>query len=144
MEDLHVGPEVFAVVDIERAGVFLTLDRNGVPAIYRGFVRPEDEARAIGGGGEANDDDEDAEKPLRERLLIELTAHRFLALRDAVGRNPRVALTLLLYKLVQDVFRTNQRGGCLDASVREVYVDAQPVGLNDCLAAKAFDERHSG
>ena len=32
----------------------------------------------------------------------ELTAHRTLALREAIGRSPDVALTLLLLKLVTD------------------------------------------
>lgn len=35
-------------------------------------------------------------KPVPERLVIELTAHRTLALREAIGRSPDVALTLLL------------------------------------------------
>ncbi|MBE7184325.1 MAG: hypothetical protein INR68_07965 [Methylobacterium mesophilicum] len=43
-------------------------------------------------------------KPLPERLMQELTAHRTLALRDAVATNPRVALTALLHKLVTDLF----------------------------------------
>lgn len=59
-----------------------------------------------------------------------------MALRDAVGRNPYLALTPLPHKMVQDVFRTSQRGGCLDASVRDVYFGAHAVGLNDCPAAK--------
>jgi ParB family chromosome partitioning protein len=32
---------------------------------------------------------------------MELTAHRTLALREAIGRSPDVALTLLLLKLVK-------------------------------------------
>ena len=43
------------------------------------------------------DDEEDVIKPLPERLVTELTAHRTLALRDAVGSNPQVALTALLH-----------------------------------------------
>ena len=177
MEAIHVRPEVFDQGEIGRAGVFLTLDRDGAAVVYRGFVRPADEApvsvegeettrvdvqgetdhqvnqsfsnRGAGTesaaqlGNEPEGDDEDGLKPLSERLLIELTAHRSVALRDAVGRSPRVALTLLLHKLVQDVFRTGQRGGCLEASVREVYFGSQAMGLNDSPSAKAVDERHA-
>ncbi len=39
-------------------------------------------------------------KPLLDRLEMELTAHRTLALRDAVANNPHVAITALLHKLV--------------------------------------------
>ena len=58
-------------------------------------------------GGEAaepEEDEDDAIKPLPDRLVIELTAHRTLALRDAVANNPHVAMTALLHKLVVDTF----------------------------------------
>jgi ParB family transcriptional regulator, chromosome partitioning protein len=66
-------------------------------------------ATVINMGGEArpteDDEDEgDAIKPLPERLVVELTAHRTLALRDAVANNPRIAMTALLHKLVIDCF----------------------------------------
>ena len=53
---------------------------------------------------EDEEDEGDAIKPLPERLVIELTAHRTLALRDAVANNPRIAMTALLHKLVIDCF----------------------------------------
>ena len=43
-------------------------------------------------------------KPLPDRLVTELTAHRTLALRDAVANSPQVALTALLHKLCLDTF----------------------------------------
>ena len=51
---------------------------------------------------EDEEDEGDAIKPLPERLVIELTAHRTLALRDAVANNPRIAMTALLHKLAID------------------------------------------
>jgi hypothetical protein len=46
-----------------------------------------------------------------------LTAHRTLALRDAVADNPHVALTAPLHKLVVDAFqRASSAGGCLEVS----------------------------
>ncbi|WP_425101000.1 ParB/RepB/Spo0J family partition protein [Tropicibacter sp. S64] len=92
----------------------------------------------------ADDEDEGALKPLPERLLMELTAHRTLALREAVGRSPDVALTLLLIKLVGDTFRTsNSAGSCLEASVRHVYMSAQASDLKDSVVAKLVDDRHA-
>ena len=90
------------------------------------------------------DDDDGALKPLPERLVMELTAHRTLALREALGRSPDVALTLLLLKLVTDTFRTSSSTGtCLEVSVRPVYMAAQAPDLNDSAVAKAVDDRHA-
>jgi ParB family chromosome partitioning protein len=90
------------------------------------------------------DEDDSALKPLPERLVMELTAHRTLALREALGRSPDVALTLLLVKLVTDTFRTSSStGSCLEASVRPVYMAAQAPDLKDSSVAKAVDDRHA-
>ena len=91
-----------------------------------------------------DDEDDGALKPLPERLVMELTAHRTLALREAVGRSPDVALTLLLLKLVNDTFRTSSSAGsCLDASVRHVYMSAQASDLKESVVAKLVDDRHA-
>ena len=185
MEALEQRPLIFDPAEVVRAGVFMTLDRDGRLAVYRGYVRPEDEPReetavqdagdgesvgqgddaggsgwqpsatALGGtvitsggqptGADPSEDDEDgALKPLPERLVMELTAHRTLALREAIGRSPDVALTLLLLKLVTDTFRTSSAtGSCLEASVRHVYMSAQAPDLKDSVVAKLVDERHA-
>jgi len=182
MEAIEQRPLIFDPAEAVRAGVFVTLDRDGSLAIYRGYVRPEDESReetavqdvdamgqgtdalgsgwqssatSMGGtvitsggqpiGADLSEDEEDgALKPLPERLVMELTAHRTLALREAIGRSPDVALTLLLLKLVTDTFRTSSASGsCLEASVRHVYMSAQASDLKDSVVAKLVDERHA-
>ena len=187
MEALEQRPLIYDPAEVGLAGVFVTLDRDGSLAIYRGYVRPEDEPREesavqnvdgegamgqggdIGGsgwtppagsaggavitsggqliGGDASEDEDEyggALKPLPERLVMELTAHRTLALREAIGRSPDVALTLLLLKLVTDTFRTSSAtGSCLEASVRHVYMSAQAPDLKDSVVAKLVDERHA-
>jgi ParB family chromosome partitioning protein len=185
MEALEQRPLIYDPAEVGRAGVFVTLDRDGTLAVYRGYVRPEDEQReeapvqdgdganAMGQGGDigasgwqssgasvggtvitsggqpigtdSSEDEEDgALKPLPERLVMELTAHRTLALREAIGRSPDVALTLLLLKLVTDTFRTSSASGsCLEASVRHVYMSAQAPDLKDSVVAKLVDERHA-
>jgi len=86
----------------------------------------------------------DVSLDLPERLIMELTALRTLALREAVGRSPDVALTLLLLKLVNDIFRTsNSAGNCLEAWVRHVYMSAQASDLKDSVVANLIDERHA-
>ena len=185
MEALEQRTLIYDEAEIARAGVFVTLDRDGSLAVYRGYVRPEDEPReessvqdgdgaavmgqggnvdgsgwqhsrtSVGGtvittggqpiGADLPDEEEDgALKPLPERLVMELTAHRTLALREAIGRSPEVALTLLLLKLVTDTFRTSSASGsCLEASVRHVYMSAQAPDLKDSIVAKLVDERHA-
>jgi len=97
----------------------------------------------VGGASEPEPADEDeGVKPLPERLLTELTAHRTLALRDAVASSPHVAMTALLHKLVSDTFqRVSASGGCLEASVRHVFFPTQADDLKDSASAKAIDER---
>ncbi len=185
MQAFEARPLIFDPAEVARAGAFVTLDRDGSLAVYRGYVRPEDEPReksavqdvghadAMGQGADASgsawqptavsavgtiitsggqpigadltdDEDDGALKPLPERLVMELTAHRTLALREAIGRSPDVALTLLLLKLVTDIFRTSSSSGsCLDASVRHVYLTAQASDLKDSVVAKLVDERHA-
>jgi ParB family chromosome partitioning protein len=184
MEKIETRPLIFDAEEIGRAGTFVTLDRYGALAVYRGYVRPEDEPveeaavqdgtdpAAVGQGDEYDladghasaahggtvimsggqpigadlpeDEDDGALKPLPERLVMELTAHRTLALREAIGRSPDVALTLLLLKLVTDTFRTSSASGsCLEVSVRHVYMSAQAPDLKDSVVAKLVDERHA-
>lgn len=97
-------------------------------------------------GGQAaqpeEEPEEDGIKPLPDRLVAELTAHRTLALRDAVANNPHVAMTALLHKLVSDAFEHRSATGALEAHVRQVMFPAQSEDLNDCQSAKSVADRH--
>ena len=105
------------------------------PAVQRAVI-------TIGGASEPEPEEDDGLKPLPERLMMELTAHRTLALRDAVANDPHVALTALLHKLVTDTFvRTSTAGGCLEVSVRHVFFPAQAADLKDSPSARAVDDR---
>lgn len=76
-----------------------------------------------------------------DRLVMELTAHRTLALRDAVAGNPHVAMTALLHKLCLDAFQRETSSACLQVSVREVYLSAQATGLKESPSAKSIEDR---
>ncbi|REF66719.1 ParB/RepB/Spo0J family partition protein [Paracoccus versutus] len=91
---------------------------------------------------EEEDDETDAIKPLPERLVIELTAHRTLALCDALASNPRIAMTALLHKLVLDCFGPPVSGCALQARVHDVHLPVQSPELGDSPSAQAIDERH--
>ena len=75
--------------------------------------------------------------------MIELTAHRTLALRNAVAENQHVAITALLHSLVLDTFGQRSATGCVEAFVRHVHLPAQDADLKDSPAARAVDERHA-
>ncbi|MES2338744.1 MAG: ParB/RepB/Spo0J family partition protein [Pseudomonadota bacterium] len=147
--------------DRQRGGAFVSLGGDGRMRVERGFVRACDEARseeepngsadpavlpeASQDAGEENDDDGgEAAKPLPERLVAELTAHRTLALRNAVAQVPEVALTLLLHKLVRDAFCSGVGAGhCLDIAARPAYLSAQAAGLGDSPSALEIDARET-
>lgn len=160
-------PVRFEPDDIVRAGAFISIAHDGGLDIDRGYIRPEDEAARQTGeadgddgdgetspvvqravitiGGEpieSEEDEGDTIKPLPDRLLTELTAHRTLALRDAVANNPHVALTALLHKLVSDAFQHRSNSGALEASVRHVFFSVQDEALKDSPSARAVHERH--
>ncbi|MBN9362824.1 MULTISPECIES: ParB/RepB/Spo0J family partition protein [unclassified Devosia] len=130
------APEVVEGDGAEADGETGSDDADGEPAVRRTTI-------TIGAQPTDTEEDEgDGIKPLPERLVIELTAHRTLALRNAVGENPHVAITALLHRLVLDTFGQRSATGCIEASVRHVHLPVQDAGLKDSPAAKAVDARH--
>lgn len=166
-------PMFYEPADIARAGAFVCLDQDGRLSVDRGYVRPEDEApvsddptvdtssseqhpddegkistpRAVITVGEApsvgEEDEDDAIKPLPERLVTELTAYRTLALRDALANDPAMAFTAVLHNFVLATFyRFAQSSGCMEIAIRSPILPAQAPGLNDSASAKAIEARH--
>lgn len=172
LEALDNRPMHYDPAEIAIAGVFVTIDSDGSLIADRGYVRPEDEAPiapnddgnetgeaglsepllaqairpvVVTMGGQpvpAEDEEDDGIKPLPERLVTELTAHRTLALRDAVAQNPRIAMTALLHKLVSDAFHHRAMSGVLEAQVRHIFFPAQAEELGDSMSVKSVDERN--
>ena len=167
LEAFDHRPPVFPPDGIARAGVFISIGSDGSLIVDRGYVRPGDEEplepeTPTAEGGEPapedirqppaitvagipadpDEEEEDVLKPLPDRLVVELTAHRTLALQDAVANSPHAALTALLHKLVIDSFGYGGHTACLEASVREVYLPVQSTDLKDSSTARAIDERH--
>ncbi|GHG23435.1 ParB/RepB/Spo0J family partition protein [Paracoccus aerius] len=95
------------------------------------------------GTGEESAEETDTLKPLPESLVVELTAYRTLALRDALAAHPHVALTALLHRLVLDCFGSRGCGAALEAFVRTVYFPVQAPGLADSLPAQQIAARHA-
>jgi ParB family chromosome partitioning protein len=127
MEALQQG--AFDPADIARAGGFISVGSDGEPRIECGFIRPEDDdeapAKATKGArqpGEA--------APLSDKLVAELTAYRTLALRDALGDAPDLALTALVHALATATFyrysgavsciRVTPHSHCLESHAKDV------------------------
>ena len=165
LEAFNTRPLRFEPDEVARAGAFVSLRSDGTLSVERGYVRPEDE-EPVEPVASATDsampeatapqpvfttpwqppaeEEDEGIRPLPDRLLSELTAYRTLALRDAVARNPDVALTALLHRLVTDTFHHRNTRGCLQASIQHVYLPSHAEGLNDSPAAQSIAERHEG
>lgn len=128
--------EVVGGVDTPEEDVDPETGEVRAPTIQRATI-------TLGGqSAPVEEEEDDGIKPLPERLVIELTAHRTLALRDAVANHPRVAMTALLHKLVSDTFLHRPATGALEANVRQIHFPAQADDLKDSTSAKSVTDRH--
>jgi ParB family transcriptional regulator, chromosome partitioning protein len=99
--------------------------------------------RLVGGeNADAETEEEDAVRPLSDRLVTELTAHRTLALRDAVGNDFHTAFLAVLHVLVLNTFYRYSSDTCLEISGKSTSFSAQAPGLKDTASAKAIAERY--
>ncbi|MGR7993596.1 ParB/RepB/Spo0J family partition protein [Xanthobacter sp. ZOL 2024] len=165
MEDLDDRPLAFEPADVMRAGAFVSIAHDGRLRVERGYVRPEDEApiepevengETCEVGAPTNDGDPpacaDAEapepeedeglSPISDRLMTELTAHRTLGLRQALGEQPDVAFFAALHALTLRAFYHYGTDSCLELELKSVGFGAQAPGLNDSAAAEAIRARH--
>lgn len=157
--------------DIARGGVFVVLNHDGTARIERGFVRAEDEkpepdveakAEANGEGYsvtedgeiiedgdedrvpalETEEEDTDDGKPLSDLLIRDLTAHRTLGLRLALGEQPDMALIAVTHALAAQTFYRAAEAHCLDIRPSSTYLGGHADGIEDTAAGKALADRH--
>ena len=91
---------------------------------------------------DAPEEEEDGIRPLPERLVTELTAHRTLALRDALAGDPHVAFLAVLHALVLKAVYRFSSSSCLEIEAKSTGFATQAPGLNDTISAKAMTARH--
>ncbi|WP_291718754.1 ParB/RepB/Spo0J family partition protein [Magnetospirillum sp. 64-120] len=160
-------PVAFDPAEIARAGAFVSIAQDGTLRVERGYVRPEDElpvepepaavertmAADVEGmdsvSAEADDpkpeiEEEDGLTPISDRLMSELTAHRTLGLRQALGEHPDVAFLAALHALALKVFYHYGSDSCLELELKSVAFGNQAPGLNDSAVAEAIRTRHDG
>jgi ParB family transcriptional regulator, chromosome partitioning protein len=96
-----------------------------------------------GSGTDAPEEEDDAIRPLSDRLVTELTAHRTLGLRDALANEPRVAFQAVLHALCLGAFHRYAADSCLEITAKSAGFGAQAPGLADTPSAKAIEARHA-
>ena len=155
--DFDYSPEVKA-----RAGVMVMLGHDGLARFERGLVRPEDAIRDRAEGPDAadgfEDDDgarlEDAARdeapvegdegltPLSERLVLDLTAHRTMGLRDAVQADPDIALSIVVHALALQVFYAGYGDwSVLQLRLQTPGLDRAAPGVSDAPAGRQVSDR---
>ena len=173
IEYIDAKRHAYDVDDICRSGVFVVLDYDGGARIERGFIRPEDEKPEaedasdgetvidgvrVNGDGEViedgededgaslpdSEDEEDDGKPLSDILIRDLTAHRTLGLRLALGEQPDMALIAVTHALAAQTFYRAGDAHCLDIRPNSAHLASHADGIEDTAAAKALADRHAG
>lgn len=91
--------------------------------------------------GETAEDDDDVVRPLSDRLVVDLTATRTVALRNALGNNPVIAFIAVLHAFVLKTFYLYGSDSCLELTLQSARF-AQTPGLGDTVWAKEIDRRH--
>jgi ParB family chromosome partitioning protein len=74
--------------------------------------------------------------------VTELTAHRTLALRDAVANEPTVAFRAVLHALCLNAFYPYASNTCLEITAKHSGFSAQAPGLAATASAIAIEARH--
>ncbi len=87
-------------------------------------------------------EEDDGLKPLPERLMTELTAHRTLALREALGNDWDTAFLAVLHALCLRLFCRSAADTCLEIEAKSAGFGTQAPGLSDTASARAIDVRH--
>jgi ParB family chromosome partitioning protein len=144
----YVRPEdelPVAEPDIESETVLDTSGAIDVPAAAM-FMRAAAGCTTVQQAPEpaAEPEEDDGIKPLPDRLMTELTTHRTLALRQAIGEQPKVAFLAAVHALCLKVFYPYAQNTCLELDLKQIAFGAQAPGLSETEPAKAIGARHQG
>ena len=141
---------------VARAGAFVCIGPDGTAEIARGFVRPEDvpieepreadpaetSVAANDGEGEAPAREEDEPSRLPGALIADLSAHRTMALRDALANRPDIALAAITHALALDCFYLGaQAHTCLRINVHRTHLETSAQGIGDSSVARTIEAR---
>ncbi|MCE6076352.1 chromosome partitioning protein ParB [Agrobacterium vitis] len=95
-----------------------------------------------------NADDEepegDAGQPISDILTRDLTAHRTLGLRLALGEQPEIALIAVTHALAAQIFYRDVNAHALEIRPTSIQLGGHADGIEDMAAAKMLADRHAG
>ncbi|AOZ05941.1 H-NS family nucleoid-associated regulatory protein [Cupriavidus malaysiensis] len=164
IEEVEARREIFTDRQKAKAGVIVRIDMTGELSIHRGLIRPEQNKKKAksttaaepsdadpGDAGRATtaapgEGEPEALRPLSERLVTQLTAHRTSALQALVADNPCVALAELLYALVPPLFDAVDDLARYDSVAKVSLTNIRTCGqgmapdLEGCAAWTRMDE----
>ncbi len=95
---------------------------------------------------ELDAEDEEGEedgKPLSDLLIRDLTAHRTLGLRVALGEQPDIALIAVAHALAAQTFYRGAEAHVLEIRPNSPHLASHADGIEDTPAAKALADRHA-
>ena len=130
------------VGELALAGAIITLGHDGAAKIERGLVKVEDVKRlkALRRGSAQQPAEgrlSPQTAPLPANLMDELLAHKTLALRAELAKQPDLALRLLVFTLAADAI-SGWRPSCLGVRVEQVDV-SRCISRCESPAASAFE-----
>jgi ParB family chromosome partitioning protein len=133
----------FDPADVARAGGFVSVGSEGEPRIELGFIRPEDDDSGPKSTVSKPAKQPGETAPLSEKLIAELTAHRTLALRDALGDAPDLALTALVHALAAATFFPHSGSvSCIKVSAHRQYLGGHAPDIEEAPLAQHLQARH--
>lgn len=171
IERLEAKRLAYDPADIARCGAFVILNHDGSLRVERGFTRAEDEkpepeiqnGSGEGEGGDtanddgrtgashesggdildAEDDDADDHRPLSDILIRDLTAHRTLGLRLALGEQPDVAVVAVTHALSEQIVYRGADAHVLEIRPVSTMLASHADGIEDTKAGKTWADRHA-
>jgi len=135
-EDEAPEPETEEVTDGETMVDGVRVNEDG-EIIEDGFSPDPDD-----GGDE--EPEGDAGQPISDLLTRDLTAHRTLGLRLALGEQPDMALIAVTHALAARTFYPGTEAPVLEIRPVSADLDGHAVGIEDTEAAKLLSDRHAG
>ena len=125
------------------AGALVTLGPDGKIVIHRDLIRPEDRTKmpALDNAGLLGERTPKSKPVLSERLTRILTAHRAVALQAQLAARPEVALAVVAYAFVKELFYpTNFEAKLAQVSLRQPIL---PVEAKDGPAWEAKEAKRA-
>lgn len=87
-----------------------------------------------------SEEEDDAVRPLADRLILDLTAARTIALRNALANDPVMTFIAVLHSFVLKIFYLDDSDSCLELTLQSANFSQTP-GLSDTPWAGEIDQR---